>query len=82
MTQSSINTQNRSKNYAWTWHTLNSVLQVKTFYHIEKQGLGYLWLSNKKIQTPKPAEAKLAQFQKGQPTPCKTMYVFSRSLLG
>jgi len=24
-----------------SWHTLNSVLQVKTLHHTEKQGFGY-----------------------------------------
>jgi len=41
------------------WHALNSTLEAKTFYHTEKQGFGYLWLS-RKFQThpPKLAEAK------------------------
>jgi len=32
-----------------SWHALNSMLQVKTLYHTEKQGFGYPWLSKKKI---------------------------------
>ena len=33
-----------------SWHALTSMVQVKTLYHTEKQGLGYLWLS-KEFQT-------------------------------
>jgi len=40
-------------------HALNSILEVKTLYHTEKQGFGYLGFQ-KKFQThpPKPTEAE------------------------
>jgi len=43
-----------------SWHALNSMLLVKTLYHAEKQGFGYLWLSKKSFQThpPNPAETE------------------------
>ena len=39
---------------------MDSMLQVKTLHHTEKQGFGYLWLSKKTFQThpPKPTEAE------------------------
>jgi len=42
-----------------SWHALNSMIQVKTLYHTQKQGFGYRSLS-KKFQTHplKPAEAE------------------------
>jgi len=65
-----------------SWHALNSMLQAKTLYHTEKQGFGYLWLSKRNSDTPTKTRWGWAQFQKGQPTPCKTTYAFPRSLLG
>ena len=61
-----------------SWHALNSTLQAKTLYHTEKQGLGYLWPKNP--DTPTKTRWSRAQFQKGQPTPCKTMYAFPAHL--
>jgi len=65
-----------------SWHALNSVQQVKNLYHTEKQGFGYPWLSKKIPDTPTKTCWSWAQFQKGQPTPCKTTCVFPRSPLG
>ena len=40
-------------------HALNSILQVKTLYHTEKQGFGYLGFQKKfKTHPPKPTEVK------------------------
>jgi len=63
-------------------HALNSMLQVKTLYHTEKQGFGYPWLSKEIPETPTKTCWSRAQFQKGQPTPCKTTNTFPRSPLG
>jgi len=61
-----------------SWHALNSVLQVKTFYHTEKQGFGYPWLSKTNPDTRTKTRISQAQFQKDQPTPCKTTHAFPR----
>ena len=48
LTSSSINTQNRSKNYVWIYHGMHWTLSYRqklTLYHTEKQGFGYPWLS-------------------------------------
>jgi len=62
-----------------SWHALNSMLQAKTLYRTEKQGFGYIWLSKK--DTPTKTHWSQTQFQKGQPTPCKTTYAFPHSPL-
>ena len=49
---------------------MDSMLQVKTLYHTEKQGFGYPWLSKNSRHTHQNL-LKLTQFQKGQPTPAK-----------
>jgi len=35
-----------------SWHVLNSMLQVKTLYHTEKQAFGYPCLSKQIPDTP------------------------------
>jgi len=35
-----------------SWNELNFMLQVKTLYHIERQGFGYPWFSKKNPDTP------------------------------
>ena len=59
-----------------SWHALNSVLKAKTFYHTEKQGFGYPWLS-KNFQThpPKPTETE-PSFKKVSEPPAKLCMLF------
>jgi len=66
-----------------SWHALNSVMQVKTLCHTEKQGFDYSWLS-KKFQTHplKPAESE-PSFRKVNLLPVKLQknsMVFHRDL--
>ena len=49
-------------------------------YYTEKQVFGYLWLSKKKPDTPTKTCWSQAQFQKGQPTPCKLYMLFPAHL--
>ena len=42
-----------------SWHAANSMLQVKTLYHTEKQGFGHRGFQIKfKTHPPKPAEVE------------------------
>ena len=61
-------------------HALNSILQVKTLYHTEKQGFGYLGFQ-KKFQThpPKPTEAE-PSFRKVSLLPLKLRMLFPSHL--
>jgi len=60
---------------------LNSMLQVKTLYHTEKQGFGYLWLSKKfQVCPPKPTEAE-PSFRKVILPPAKLCMLFPTHLL-
>jgi len=63
-----------------SWHILNSILQVKTLCHTEKQIFIYLQFS-KKIQThpSKPAEAK-PSFRKVGLLPAKLRTLFPAHL--
>jgi len=63
-----------------SWLALNSMLQVKTLYHTEKQVIGYLWLS-KKIQThpPNPADAE-PSYRKVSLLPAKLRMLFPAHL--
>jgi len=63
-----------------SWLALNSMLQVKTLYHTEKQVIGYLWLS-KKIQThpPNPADAE-PSYRKVSLLPEKLHMLFTSGL--
>jgi len=63
------------------WHALNSALQAKTLYHTESKDLATHGFQ-KNPDTPTKTHWSRAQFQKGQPTPCKTTYAFRCSPLG
>ena len=76
LTSSLNNEQVKKLRMDLPWHALNSMLQAKTLYHTGKQGFGYPWLSKKIPHTPTKTRWSWAQFQKGQPTPCKTTYAF------
>jgi len=59
-----------------SWHALNSMIEVKTLYHTEKQGFGYLWLA-KTFQTHPliPAEVE-PSFRKVSLPPAKLRTLF------
>ena len=65
-----------------SWHALNSMVQVKHTVALKSKDLATRGFQ-KKFQTHplKPAEVA-PNFQKGQPTPCKTAYAFPHSPLG
>ena len=52
-----------------SWHALNSMLQVKTLYHTEKQEFGYPWLSKKISRHTPQKPAELSPVSESQPTP-------------
>ena len=55
-----------------SWHALNSMLQVKLFVTLKSKDL-----ANRGLQKISRHTCwSWVQFQKGQPTSCKTMYVF------
>ena len=58
-----------------SWYAPTSQLQVKTLNTLKSKGFGYPG-SHKKIPDTLTKWLKSSQFQKGQPTPCKTTYAF------
>ena len=61
-----------------SWHTLNSTLQAKTIT-LKSKDLATCGFQKK--DTPTKTRWSQTQFQKGQPTPCKTKYAFPHSPL-
>jgi len=79
---SSTNNQYRPKNYVWIYHGMNLTLRYRqnSLSHWKAR----IWLPvafPQKFQTHPPKTAEANQFQKGQPTPCKTTYAFPHSPL-
>ena len=65
------------KNNVLIYHDMHwsRCYRSKTPYHTEKQGFGYPGFQNKIQDTLTKTGWSWAQFQKGQPTPCKTTYM-------
>ena len=64
-----------------SWHALNSTLQAKLSITLKSKDLATRGFQ-KIPDTPTKTCRSQAQFQKGQPTPCKTTCAFPRSPLG
>ena len=78
LTPSSIRTPNRSKNYVWIYHDMHWPPSYRSKLSNTLKSKDMAILAFKKIpDTPTKTGWSWAQFQKGQPTPCKTIYCFS-----